>query len=132
MAAYPPVQGGAGAMEAPPSASPGPTGPLPTGPGGAPGMGGMGGGDQAQSARRAVLMMGAEIDRALVAVAQAIQQSPSPDGLDELAQGRAMIEAGIAKFVAAGGAPGGQGAPSTSPTETGMQFPGGGMGSGQP
>lgn len=135
-----PVQPGtrSPALDGPPAPSGGPTGPT-------PGAGGMAdvvqGGSQSpssgdrQGGRRAIVMMGAEIDRALVALAQAFDQLGMRDGLDGLAQARALIETSIAQAVAGAGEGGGMspgGPPSTSPTAAGPQFPGGGSMSGKP
>lgn len=122
-----------GMLDRPPGPSSGPTGPAPDPlAGGAPGAsGGMDPASQEQGAKRAVMMMAAEIDRAIVAVSQAIQQStPGGEGLDEIAQGRALLEQGIARFLAR--SQGAGAAPAPPATEAGIQFPGGGMGSGLP
>lgn len=127
MATPPPLPPGSGPLDGPPPPSTGPTGPTP-GPGGSP-VGGspVGQGADPNSARRAITTMGAEIDRALTAIAQAINQMGGQDGLQELAQARQLIEAGIAKFLAKGG-----GAPASSPVEAGGPgFPGGGAVSGR-
>lgn len=132
MASFPTPPPGSGALDGPPAPSSGPTGPTPSpgggspvsGPGG-PGLGGAGGADP-QSARRAITLMGAEVDRALTGIAQAINQLGGKEGLQELAQARQLIEAGLAKFLAQGGQ-----APAASPTEAGASFPGGGANSGR-
>jgi hypothetical protein len=135
-----PVQPGtrSPALDGPPPPSGGPVGPTPGGGGmadvvqGAPGAGGgPGGGGDAQGGRRAIVMMGAEIDRALTSLAQALNQLGMKDGLDGLAQARALIETSIAQSVAGAGEMEG-GPPATSPTAAGPQFPGGGSMSGRP
>jgi hypothetical protein len=125
----PPPPVGGGPLDGPPPPSDGPTGPTP-GPAGAPGspVGGTPGGPgtDPQGARRAITVMGAEVDRALTGIAQAINQLGGQEGLRELAQARQLIEAGIAKFLAKGGQ-----APATSPVEAGAGFPGGGANTGR-
>lgn len=68
-----------------------------------------------------VMTLGNEIDRALLALA-----GVAKDGSKEIGQARQLIQAGIAKYMAAQGAAGAQSAP---PTTTGASFPGGGFGS---
>ena len=89
-------------------------------PGQDPNLAPPGGEGDPQSKSRAVVMMGAEIDRALLGMAQVM-----PDSSEELTQARQLIQRGIGKFLAAQGQ-----APSTSATATGAQFPGGGVGGG--
>lgn len=66
-----------------------------------------------QGALKAVVSMGADIDRAIIALAQAT------GGSDEVMQAKQLIQQHLAKFLAAG-----PGAMSASPTAPGQQFPG--------
>lgn len=90
--------------------------PSPT-PGGG-GFGGLGGspvGSQQgdQGALRAVVSMGADIDRAITSLAQAT------GGSDEIMQAKQLIQAHLSRFLAAG-----PGALTAAPTAPGSQFPG--------
>lgn len=66
-----------------------------------------------QGALRAVVSMGADIDRAISGMAQAT------GGSDELMQAKQLIQAHLAKWLAAG-----PGALAANPTAPGPQFPG--------
>lgn len=94
----------------------------PPSPSGSPGFGGLasagspspaGGMEGDQTALKAVVSMGADIDRAITALAQAT------GGSDEVMQAKSLIQAHLAKFLAAG-----PGALTASPTAPGQQFPG--------
>jgi hypothetical protein len=106
--------------------------PSPANPPGAPGYGGVPGippvpgGPEAgapDTAAKQLVSMGADIDRAILAMAQA-----APGDIPEFAEARKLMQAGVAKLIA-GAAGGGLGAASGA---TGAQFPGGGMSSGIP
>lgn len=66
-----------------------------------------------QNALKSVVSMGADIDRAVTGLAQAT------GGSDELMQAKQLIQAHLAKWLAAG-----PGALTASPTAPGQQFPG--------
>jgi hypothetical protein len=99
----------------PPNPVNGPAGQPPAG----GGFGGLGGANPVgspqgdQNALKAVVSMGADIDRAVSGLAQAT------GGSDELMQAKQLIQAHLAKWLAAG-----PGALSASPTAPGPQFPG--------
>lgn len=92
----------------------------PPSPGGPAGFGGLGGasspvGSQQadQQALRSVVSMGADIDRAITALAQAT------GGSDSIMQAKQLIQQHLANFLSAG-----PGALTASPTAAGEQFPG--------
>jgi hypothetical protein len=71
------------------------------------------------------MTLGNEVDRALLALA-----GVAKDGAAEIGQARQLIQAGIAKYMAAQGQmSGGSGSNAPSPTAIGNTFPGGGFGS---
>jgi hypothetical protein len=70
--------------------------------------------DQAQTAAKFLVSVGAEIDRALATIAQA-----APAAGQEFSQARQLIQVGIAKVLQ-----GGPGAVSATPTATGPNFTG--------
>lgn len=113
-------------LAGPPGPPDGPTGAtnIPAGPPGSPGLveGQPGGNDPAKGMAQAVTTMGAEVDRVLMAMAEAM-----PTSGPELEQARKLIEQAIAKFLAQT-----LQAPAASPTAVGGQFPGGGFSSGRP
>ncbi len=117
--------GGMGGGPAAPGPPPGPGPEMP----GAPGMSSTpqvaGPGDMV----RGILMMGLEMDKSFNTLSQ-----EAPQGAQEFAQARAMLQAGLAKYLQAMGVenPGGpERVPaSVSPTTTGSQFPGPITGSG--
>jgi len=106
------------ALDAPPPSPANPPAPGASGPQGFSGLS-AGGGSPAgsmegdQTALKAVVSMGADIDRAITALAQAT------GGSDEVMQAKSLIQAHLAKFLAAG-----PGALTASPTAPGQQFPG--------
>jgi len=90
--------------------------PGPQGPGGFGGLAGaspVGSPQGDQTALKSVVAMGADIDRAVTGLAQAT------GGSDELMQAKQLIQAHLAKWLAAG-----PGALTASPTAPGQQFPG--------
>lgn len=105
--------------------------PSPANPPGAPGYGGVQGIPPAggpggppggpDTAAKQLVQMGIEVDRAILALSQA-----APGEIQEFAQARQLMQAGIAKLISGSGE---LGAP---PGATGSQFPGGGMSSGMP
>lgn len=80
-----------------------------------------GGGDP-RAMLKQVLKMTSDIDQALSALAGVFAK----DGGDEVAQARKLIESGARKFLSKFGQ-----APALNPTETGSNFPGGGLTSNQ-
>lgn len=114
MASMPPGPAGGSPLDGPP---PNPVnGPPPGSPGGFGGLGGQqptGSPQQDQQALKAVVSMGADIDRAISGMAQAT------GGSDELMQAKQLIQAHLAKWLAAG-----PGALTSNPTAPGPQFPG--------
>lgn len=70
-------------------------------------------------ALKGLMQMGAELDRALMSLAQA-----APDAAKEFSQARQLIQAGFAKIATKAPSP-----VSTSPTAAGAQFTGGGFNS---
>ena len=104
---------GPAALNGPP---PSPSNPAaPAGPAGFGGLGGspVGSAEGDQGALKAVVSMGADIDRAITALAQAT------GGSDQIMQAKQLIQAHLANFLAAG-----PGALTASPTAPGQQFPG--------
>lgn len=105
------------------SAPPAPTAPgmsagqLVAGPGAATSPGGDSA--QPQAVAQQLVRMGAEVDRALMAISQV-----AVEGQKEFAQARQLISAGLAKHLSQVG---GGADLSTSPTAPGTQFPGGGF-----
>lgn len=91
----------------------------PASPGGPQGFGGLGAGSPVgspegdQGALKAVVAMGADLDRGISALAQAI------GGSDQIMQAKQLLQSALAQFLAAG-----PGALSASPTAPGAQFPG--------
>lgn len=77
--------------------------------------------DSQKLSAQQVMTLGNEVDRALLALA-----GVATDGSKEIGQARQLLQAGIAKYMAAQGA---AGTGAASATATGERFPGGGFGS---
>lgn len=104
--------------------SPPPSPVNPQSPGGPAGFGGLapspvGSEEGDGGALKAVVSMGADIDRGISALAQAT------GGSDDLMQAKQLLQSHLAKFLAAG-----PGALTASPTAPGSQFPGAAPGGG--
>ena len=105
------------ALDGPP---PSPANPAPAGFGGLGPEAGQGTPPQQgpQDKAKVIVQMGAELDRALMAFSQI-----GPEGSNEFGQARNLLKAGLAKVISANAGGQGQGAPATSPTAAGAQFP---------
>lgn len=112
--ASPPIPGAAasGQLDGPP---PNPMNSPSPAPGGFGGLGGAppSGAQGDNGALKAVVSMGADIDRAITSLAQAT------GGSDEIMQAKQLIQSHLSRWLAAG-----PGALTASPTAPGQQFPG--------